>query len=769
MLLKHYSLVACCLGLCLAPHALAKTVFINEVFASNATRTYGDNETPDWVELYNSSPYDVDLSGMSLGTDPTGSHRWIFPQGSDIRANGYRVVFFNENKPAVSYNTGFNLSAKGDAVYLFDSALNAVDAVVFGIQLEDLAIGRQQHDTDDWVLVEPTFEGPNRPVATGDTRNLRLNEWMADPADGGDWFEIYNADTRPVALGGLYLTNSLKKNPKKHRIAPYSFIGNTSHAYQKFIADDDTAAGANHVNFKLDKSGDEIGIFPEIGAAIDSVTFLAQATGISEGRLPDASATIVRFTTTPTPEASNYLPMSNLFINEVLTHTDPPMQDSVELYNATLTPTNISGWYLSDSASNFKKYVFPPGSIVPARGYFVTTEEQWTNTAFPFYFNSSEGDWVFLSAANAGNLTGYRCQIKFGPAPNGVSFGRYTNSMSAIHYPLQTQLTLGTNNSGPRVGPVVISEIMYYPPPFLGTTNDNIVDEYVELHNVTTTNVPLFSLTEPTNAWRIVGDITYQFPTNLTLSAGGYLLLVSFDPDGNQGTNAYFRQKYNLSTNVLLLGPYSGRLANYGSSLMLEVPDKIQGRVSINAGYIPFYTLDQIDYLSIPPWPSAASATGFSIQRRDVFLYGNEPTNWFAGTPTPGSASPAGVTDHDHDGLPDDWELTYGLNYLDPADANLDSDGDSLSNSQEYVCGTNPRDPLSALRLKSVTVNHEGTILQFNTEPGRTYTIQYRSSVTDSAWQTLKQISAPPGGGLTSVTDNIPNDLGTRFYRVLVP
>ncbi len=47
-------------------------------------------------------------------------------------------------------------------------------------------------------------------------------------------------------------------------------------------------------------------------------------------------------------------------------------------------------------------------------------------------------------------------------------------------------------------------------------------------------------------------------------------------------------------------------------------------------------------------------------------------------------------TDTDGDGLPDTWELFYGLNPNNPMDALLDSDGDNLTNLQEYKLGTNP-------------------------------------------------------------------------------
>lgn len=56
----------------------------------------------------------------------------------------------------------------------------------------------------------------------------------------------------------------------------------------------------------------------------------------------------------------------------------------------------------------------------------------------------------------------------------------------------------------------------------------------------------------------------------------------------------------------------------------------------------------------------------------------------------------AGVpyADCDGDGMPDDWELRYGLDPTDPSDANLDSDGDGYTNIEEFLNGTNPLSPV---------------------------------------------------------------------------
>lgn len=48
--------------------------------------------------------------------------------------------------------------------------------------------------------------------------------------------------------------------------------------------------------------------------------------------------------------------------------------------------------------------------------------------------------------------------------------------------------------------------------------------------------------------------------------------------------------------------------------------------------------------------------------------------------------------DDDNDGMPDFFELTYGLNWLDASDAVLDADSDGFNNLSEFHAGTRPDD-----------------------------------------------------------------------------
>ena len=54
-----------------------------------------------------------------------------------------------------------------------------------------------------------------------------------------------------------------------------------------------------------------------------------------------------------------------------------------------------------------------------------------------------------------------------------------------------------------------------------------------------------------------------------------------------------------------------------------------------------------------------------------------------------------GGVDGDNDGMPDAWELKFGLNPNDPADAKKDADGDMFTNLEEYEAKTDPKNPES--------------------------------------------------------------------------
>lgn len=329
-------------------------------------------------------------------------------------------------------------------------------------------------------------------------------------------------------------------------------------------------------------------------------------------------------------------------INEALTHSDPaPPYDTIELRNLSASEANIGGWYLTDDFRNPKKFRIPNGVTIPAGGY-ITFDETAFNAASPLPGNSSFGlsssgdDEVYVfSGDGAGNLTGYHHGFEFGPALNGVTFGRHVTGTGEEAFVSLTSATLGSANAPILVGPVVISEIMYHPRDVLANSAywDNDEDEFIELRNISGSAVTLQHGTVPTNTWKLDKGVEFSFPQNTTIAAGGYLLVVGFNPVTNPAQLAAFRAKYGVGVGVQILGPYKGQLDNSGETVALYRPDNPETSGN-NAGRVPYVLVDQVKYSDNAPWPIAADGSGHSLQRIDVAAYGDDLLNWAAGAPT---------------------------------------------------------------------------------------------------------------------------------------
>lgn len=338
------------------------------------------------------------------------------------------------------------------------------------------------------------------------------------------------------------------------------------------------------------------------------------------------------------PDAPESAPpdVAIVLINEVLTHTDLPTVDTIELYNPSNAPVNIGGWFLTDDFSLAKKYRIPNGTIIPAGGYLTFDESQFNPGGNGFALGSDGDEAYLFSGDDDTNLTGYAHGYSFGAAANGVSFGRHTNSVGDIHFVAQSVNTLPGVNATPRVGPVIISEFMYRPPDASGGV-DNSQDEYIELQNVSGSDVPLYDPANPANTWQLRGGVEFDFPQGVTIPAGGFVLVANFKVSDPALLTA-FRQKFNVPAQVPVFGPYQGQLNNNSDEIELKRPD-----APLPNNNVPYVMVEQVDYRDEAPWPVAADGTAASLHRLGPALYANDPAHWTAAAASAGQAYVAGA------------------------------------------------------------------------------------------------------------------------------
>jgi hypothetical protein len=301
-----------------------------------------------------------------------------------------------------------------------------------------------------------------------------------------------------------------------------------------------------------------------------------------------------------------------VLINELLPHTDPPQVDAIEFYNSTGSDVDVSRWCLTDNHDDPCRHRIADGTIAPANGYLVLTQSD-------FGFGLSEmGEEVVLSQTDAdGDLTGAQHRLEFGAAANGVAFGRVITSDGEEHLPALVAVTLGAANAAPLVGPLVIAEIMYHPPPGQ--------DEYVELVNIGDKPIALYDGAQPKNTWRLTGVGEYVFPQGIELASHASLFITPLTPDE-------FRALHPLPAGALVVGPYSGSLSDSGEEINLLRPDT----PNVD-GSVPYLVVDRLVYADREAWPSAPDGSGPALQRRNISAFAAEPLNWQASVEDDGS------------------------------------------------------------------------------------------------------------------------------------
>lgn len=291
-------------------------IWINEIQPVNISGPTDEAGQRDpWVELYNGGSTGISLDGWYLSHSPTNLNRWPFPSSAAIQPGERLLIWLDGEIGTTQLHANFRAAAQTGVLALigpFDGAPTVIDYIYYNGVPNDRSIGRYPDGSSASFELFLT----STPGAANDNTTpslpLFINEWMAsnstiaDPSDGAfeDWIELYNPNNVPVDLTGYMLTDNLA-DPRERFIVPSGW-SIPANGFMLIWADDESPLNPSHlhVNFKLDRLGENIGLFGPNGALLDSVTFGVQTNNISQGRFPDGNSDL-RFFTKATPGASN--------------------------------------------------------------------------------------------------------------------------------------------------------------------------------------------------------------------------------------------------------------------------------------------------------------------------------------------------------------------------------------------------------------------------------------------------------------------------------
>jgi hypothetical protein len=490
--------------------------------------------------------------------------------------------------------------------------------------------------------------------------NLRITEIMYNPQDADEEFvELRNIGAETINLNLVSFTNGIDFTFPSLEVAAgeYVVIVRDRNAFQRRYGT--TVDIVGQYAGKLGNGGERIRLQNAIGWTILDFSYKDGWRSITDG--DGFSLTIIDPTNaelsswnekdswrasahaggSPGQDDSGIVPNPGaVAINELLAHSHDSASDWIELYNTTGAAIDIGGWFLSDSKNNLTKYEIANGTMIGADEYVVFHQNLHFDNASdpgchePFAL-SEDGEQLYLSSAYNGALTSYRNVEDFGASATGVSFGRYyKTSTDNYNFVAMDHITQGSANANPKVGPIIVSEIMYNPDWPAGGSYTSRQYEYVELHNISAEPVTLYDY-DKVEPWKFTDGIEFTFPDDLPVEipAGGYLLVVK--------NPAAFSWRYPTVPIETILGPYDGKLSDAGERLELSMPGDLD-----RDGKRYYIRIDRINYTdgshpednpgSIDLWPMEPDGYGKSLTRKVLTDYGNDPDNWTAAVPSPG-------------------------------------------------------------------------------------------------------------------------------------
>jgi beta-lactamase superfamily II metal-dependent hydrolase len=409
------------------------TSFTNVVFSEIFYDTPGNENIEEWIEIYNNTPDSVDLSGWTI-TDNNGTgYTFTFPAGATIAAGTYYTVArdsagFNAlyGYDADHYANLPYLNNDGDALILYDSSHNEIDAVAWEGGASAGIPDGWGSTSDPWasaghtiVRTDPTVDTDTYADWGYATNNGNPQTQLPPPIpkvvfsevfydtpgidSEEEWIELYNNSPTTVDIEGWTIIDNNGTG------WTYTFPAGTTIAAGTYLTVAMDSAGFTAIyGYEADlygslpylnNDGDALILYDNSSNEVDAVAWEGGASaGIPDGwgstSDPWASTgnTIVRID--PTVDTDSYTDWTyatnngnpqtqytpgNILISEVFYDTpgDENTEEWFELYNNSTFTVNIGGWYVIDNNGTGATFVIPDGETMEP-GTFYTIAKSST-------------------------------------------------------------------------------------------------------------------------------------------------------------------------------------------------------------------------------------------------------------------------------------------------------------------------------------------------------------------------------------------------------
>ena len=136
---------------------LSAQITINEYSASNLNSFYDNfSKHEDWIELHNTSPSPVNLSGWYLSDKANNPKKWKIPLGITIPGNGYKVIWCSGRDTTMGshLHTNFKLTQTKSNEFIVLSGINGnvIESFPVEITLLGHSQARETNGSNNWMI-----------------------------------------------------------------------------------------------------------------------------------------------------------------------------------------------------------------------------------------------------------------------------------------------------------------------------------------------------------------------------------------------------------------------------------------------------------------------------------------------------------------------------------------------------------------------------------------------------------------------------------------
>jgi CotH protein. len=447
---------------------------INEIMTSNngAYVDINGNEY-DWIELYNGSNHDIDLSNYTLSDEESGNAKWIFPNVT-IKSKEHMIIYLSSTVSEGLYvNFALN-KAGGELVTLKKPNGKVVDSVRTVAIDKNTVMARNSNG--DWITtndITPGYsnneEGRKKYLAnlSSDHQDIIINEFLTNNKGNTlinnqfyGYIEIKNISKNDVNLRDYYLSHDINR-PYLWKLPDKVLKAGEIYLFYTSELDNET-----NTSFSLKKKNGVV-ILAKQNKIVEKIEYkninggyafikndnneFIEATNISPG-YPNTTAGVAAFLEEQNKNKKDLIISEAMSSNnKYLAQNGNEYYDWIEIYNNSGKTINLSDYSLTTDEETKSMYKLENKELKAGEYYIVMASgnTSYSNSKYKHAnFKISPTESIYLYKGNEIIDAMFISNI-----PSGYSYGR--NNKNGFYY-FATPTPGSSNKSG-------VAEISYAP------------------------------------------------------------------------------------------------------------------------------------------------------------------------------------------------------------------------------------------------------------------------------------------------------------------